>query len=709
MVAYPAYVAMVLCAVCCLCGCTTCSADMPSHLHESPVQFDTAEMADIDGMLDGLWEHDLRFMYDPDGRPLGDRVASEYGGIASKEEYRTYSETIGYALLRNTLQAIRFRREGNAEGEARARKQILAVWHWTETHMRRDRITDVYDVARHSRVSMRELSDRADCLMAWCWYPRLPDGQPGVMYDSDRIRRPANYIGNVEDGENTTVWLDGLDAAPDGELFAIAALRMYAILWPDDAESSQLLADACAMAKALREKCTMVAAGRTYLLASDMSRDICGLNPSYSFPALYDMIGDDLDPEYRSTWQSMKLTAMRAIVGGGRSDLHTPDGTRVAPTAKLPPNWVTFDMVYRFRDHPWCPADSWMGWDGIRTLAMVAVYGLQDPSCEAVLRYLTDNHDHDQDLSPRAFLSKQFQMAGKLLTGYRLDGQPIAATPSLNDLGGLSTETPLGNACYLSYFYAGGDADMTRALLARLKDSYSPWQGTRTIQGHEGTFDASNARNYFSNAWAYFGLAIADGLIEDYFALYHQWAETKGESRPHRTVTAADVAPIQVRETASRDLNANAWWRFEHWPKGNETHPPIAFKGSVSDWYLDGAGCELTQDGLGQFDVVYVDVKGTAGKLRVCLHTPDDPDDQPLFAFEVPAVSAQAYYIPLWRFHRQEYTRDSAKRKWVPRDTGVPFASEHPIEKLQIVALAETPTGRVDFTLNSVRLVCIGK
>jgi hypothetical protein len=475
---------------------------------QRPVAFDPTARAKIDRMLTSVWEHQNRFVTGADGRPYCGADDKDLDSDGNTSEYVTFSEGVGYKLFREVLMGLWARKHGDAAIDDKARAAFERTAAWSAAHLRRDRLKTIYDIEQKKWIPVPP--EKRDSLLAWRWVPSFADREGGIIH-AHKARK---------DG----VWIDGLDAAPDGDFFTIAALRMASLLWPASPASRGWSSWAREMAVDARRKYARQIGGRSHLLGGDEFHKVNGINPSYGFEAIHGMLAD-LDLEGAAVWRETSQTSFENTVRAADATLHRPvkhlgkiEQREVRGSVHLPPNWVSFDGT-TYSDIPWpdLKAKGWyMGWDAVRTLWMKGAFFLATGNPDA-RRYLLDESGTRADLGPRAFLRREFLKNGRLRTCYSIDGSQRHIDERL-----CNQETPFANGNYLGYFYAAGDRKMATALVARLSSAYRNGQEP----ARRGTFEIGGKvekDNYYSDHWAWMGLAMAAGLVEDFFAGYNAW------------------------------------------------------------------------------------------------------------------------------------------------------------------------------------------
>lgn len=486
---------------------------MTDKINFHPIHLDKTTVEALDKMLYEVWLHNNKYMLEVGGRPLAGKDDNDIDGDGNRTEYLTVSETIGYKLFREVLMGIHAIKRRDKRLVNLAAQKFGAVFRWANLNLRRDHIEAVYAIDEKRWISVPE--KKRDSLLAWRWTPTI-DGSRGGIIRSPKFR------------DSDHVWIDGMDGAPDGDLFTIAALYMASMIWTDMPSSMDYRQAATEMARDVRKKYLQKIGDKWHLLAGDEFFHVNGINPSYGFEAIYDILAD-LDPPGKDVWREVKCTSMQAAVVGADSTLHKLDGTRVQGKVGVPPNWLTFDGT-SYKDMPWFDNKDWfMGWDGIRTLWLKAAYYLYNQN-EYARRYLTDHTGTVGDYGPFAFLKREYNRRGLLQLGYGIDGTKSDRT-MLED--GTTFESPCSYGIYLGYFYAAGDEDMTMAMINKLKNAYRAGTIGEEIGPLEGTFSNGaqvEPDNYFSDYWAWFGIAMALGLTQDFFDIYK--ARRTGKNLP---------------------------------------------------------------------------------------------------------------------------------------------------------------------------------
>jgi hypothetical protein len=635
-----------------------------------PVTFTPDQLKQMDKMIAQVWEHNNQYMVDNDGRPYGDKDDLDLDGDANVREYNTYSETVGYKLFREVLVGLRARRSADKATEDKACLIFEKVWKWTDNNMRRNNLSSVYDIENRRWISTP--GKKKDSLLAWRYVPTIEGGRGGIIHSVTSAPRKT-------DG----VWIDGLDGAPDADLFVIAALRLAAILWPGKARQNNYLKAAKEMAAAVREKYVAKIGGENYLLGGDEFYKVNGLNPSYSFEAVYDMLAE-LDPPGRQVWQELKISSLKAAILGADATLHNAEGTKVQGKVNVPPNWLTYNGD-RFGDMPWFDfRDYIMGWDGARTLWLKAAYFLYNRNPLA-LKYLTDNTGTSHDYGPFAFLKKEYRTHGYIQAGFGLDGAESDPQMAKEKLG---LEAPFTNGIYLGYFYAAGDKEMASALLKRLSTAYQP-TGTFEIHGKV------EQDNYFSDHWAWFGLAMANGLVTDAFSLYKEWRvanclpPVEAENMSIETLSAAAAKADQAMNLAAaggRPLKTSEFWTFDGCQKNQKA---IVCRGAAKGWYLGGSGTMLPN--IGPFTGMLVNVEGSAGRIKLELSA----NNGKTYTYETLAISGENLYVPF----------DSFRQEINFQPTGEAFDRSVGAAKLQVIAIGTSETSPINFTVKEISLI----
>lgn len=483
------------------------------------------------------------------------------------------------------------------------------------------------------------------------------------------------FLLNVID-QAEKLWVDGLDSAPDADLFAVAALRVAAILWRDRPENKVFLAAAREMTIDMRKKYLAQIGDGHYLLGGDEFYKINGLNPSYSFEAVYDMLAE-LDPEGRAIWLDAKRTSMQTAILGADATLHRKNGTAVIGSSNLPPNWLTYDLG-RYTDMQWFNFRDWfMGWDGARTLWMKSAYYLynQNPIAK---KYLTDSTGTVGDFGPAAFLRNEYRAKKMISSGFGIDG-----TQSSQEIMAerLTQPSPFTNGIYLGYFYGAGDQEMTLAMIQTLSSDYQAGNGTFKI------FGRVYQDNYFSDHWAWFGLAMAGGMMEDYFSLYKADRENRGlPATEPENMALSEFSGTAATRLTKKTLNLSAWWAFDGCQKTAKS--ALACQGTTNNWYLGGGGGMVS--GSASYSGVYINVSGTNGKVKIELYGRDGK----LYIYELLAISAGNLYVPFGRFREQVNNQPA----------GQAFKPEIGVEKAQVIAIGESAVSPIDFTLTEFGL-----
>ncbi len=657
-----------------------------SKKNPPPVKLTDDELKLLESMVLGVFEHQNQVMMSPDGRPYGDKDDKDLDGDKNTSEHQTVSETVGYKLIMADLIAARARKTGNSALEEKIRPLFAKVWQWTNSNMVRKNVPQVYDTEKWLRTYLIQKGikkpgeiktnwvpmpgTKKNSLPAWRWLDDVAEGRGGIIHSVSSAPRKS-------DG----VWVDGLDSAPDADLFIIAALRIAAILWPEDSEKYGYYSSAQEMTKDAREKYAVKIGGEWHLVGGDEYYKCNGMNPSYFFEAVCD-ICSELDPAGREIWQELKFTGMKDTINAANATLHKGDGTKVVGSVHVPQNWFTYDG-FQYADMPWFDAIDWMqGWEG-RTPWMKGAYYLYNRNSVAK-RFLSDSTGTAKDFGPHAFYVKEFTDNKFIQMGFGMDGTKNDPTMVSQNL---DKESPFGNGIYLGYFYAGGDENMTRAMIGKLKDAYQPEIGTFKI------FGRVENENYFSDWWGAAGAAMADGMVEDFFGVYKVWRvknglpEVEKEDFTADDITAAGFSVENIKGKAL-DLSSNSYWVFDgckRMPEGL-----INCNGNAVSWYLGGSGTNLPA--ISPYTGIFISADGKAGKIKVEL---SGGKDQKKYTNETAAVSAENKYIPFENFNEEI--------GYQPK--GPAFNKETGASKLQVIAIGTSENGPINFTLKNITLV----
>ncbi|MBN1283411.1 MAG: hypothetical protein JXA24_06545 [Proteobacteria bacterium] len=649
-----------------------------------PVTWKRTELDEMDCMLREAWEHNALHMNEVSGRPLAHADGDDLDGDGNRGERITVSETVGYKLFMELLMATMARTSGDAELETRAMENFDRAWGWAERNMQRSALASAYDPVAGALVPIPE--GKRDSLLAWRYVPGA-----GVIH----------HAKNRSDG----IFIDGLDGAPDGDLFTAASLRLAAVLWP---ERQDYLAAAEDIAVDIRAKYVAEIGGEPYLLGGDEFVRISGINPSYSFEAVYDMMGE-LDPSHAADWQRLKQSSMKAAVAGADSTLsaggpYMSNGRtigfrarRIEGSSNMPPNWLTYDGS-GFGDNEWFDPIDWIsGWDGLRTLWMKAAYFLYDGN-EAARRYLQDDAGTKEDFGPYGFLKNHLLKHGRLPAGFGIDGS--SSGPELSVMN-LTEPNAFSLGIYLGFFYAAGDIEAASRMLGGLVDSYHTQQVPGPIGIGEGTFAEVRTEgdlDYFGDCWAWFGMAMARGAVEDLFGLYREW-------RAENVMPPASPAPLlpsyfEVKPggmefARGMDLMKSNMWISAFDGCSRKLFGGYACEGRAKEWYLGGVGIGLGRNpawGIErEYDGLFIDAPGAQGRVKIELHT-----DRRIYVHEASASNAASMYVPFTAF-REEIDYAPKGRSFDPKVDRV--------GKIQVIGLGATADGEVEFVLKEIRAV----
>lgn len=642
------------------------------------------EARTMNKMISEVWENNNRYKTEPSGRPLADLDIDDLDRDGDRSERLTYSETVGYKLFMEVLMAAKARKNGDKSMEDMAKANFSKVWDWAQKNLRRDSIARTYDPILDTYKEVPER--KKDSLLAWRYIPGA-----GVM----------SHPGLSPDG----IHVDGLDAATDGDLFTVAALRLAAVMWPED---SGYLESAKEMAADIHAKYVVNIEGEPYLLAGDEFSQISGINPSYSFEAIYDMLAE-LDPKNAEDWVRIKGTSMKAAIVGADSDLMAGGAARfggskydfemrpVRGTSNMPPNWLSYDGD-KFRNNAWFDANDWIcGWDGLRTLWMKASYFLYDGN-EAARRYLTDSTGGKSDFGPYGFLKSHFDRNGKLPSGFGIDGSHVGKELSAQNL---TEPTAFSLGIYLGYFYAAGDKRIARHMLDSLASIYNPKSSGGEIKIGEGTFskvDSKESMDYFGDYWAWFGLAMASGVLETAFDMYKEWRVQNGLQRVVPAVFNADYFKSKTEPRVfkfSKSLASNNEWLSPFDGCSNRLLGGYSCRGRAKNWYVGGIGIGiLSEDRYAlskKYDGIFIDAEGKSGIIKIEIFSL-----QGKYTYEVPASNASKLYVPFGSF-REEVNHTPSGEHFLKR--------ERYIKKIQVIGIGDRSDGPVDFVLKDISVV----
>lgn len=170
------------------------------------------------------YAHYIATMVKSDGRPVAD------------DNY-TFSETSSYVMLR----AI----------QMNDKKTFDRVWSWTQDNLLRSNIKSVFFANSHKNRSSDwrqdpDTKDRSADLLAW-------------RYDPVKKIQVWDWTRQDQDKQ----WVDGFDAAPDGDLLVAHSLRLAAQKWNPGDQHSTYLKAAKKIASALWENCMLEVATDT--------------------------------------------------------------------------------------------------------------------------------------------------------------------------------------------------------------------------------------------------------------------------------------------------------------------------------------------------------------------------------------------------------------------------------------------------------------
>lgn len=651
------------------------------------VNWAQSELDRINSMMVESWEHNNLYMTEDSGRPLAEPDTTDIDEDGNTDERLTVSETVGYKLFMEVLMAAKARSSSNGQIERAAHQNFERVWRWAKKNLQRRAIEPF--AGKNPRLPEIPENKR-DALLAWRYAPGT-----GVIYYKEK-RADGVYVG-------------GLDGAPDGDLFTVAALRFAAMLWPERMEYLDAAKD---MAKDIYAKYVVDIEGEPYLLAGDGFGEIHGINPSYSFEAIYDMM-EELDPPHAAEWQRIKRTSMKAAIAGADSTLMAggslnPSGKvvhfesrQISGSSNMPPNWLTFNGQ-KFQDNEWFDSIDWIcGWDGLRTLWMKAAYFLYDGN-ETARHYLQDKTGTKKDFGPYGFLRNYFSKNGRFPSGFGMDGSstgPELLAQNLVD------PNPFSLGIYLGYFYAAGDKDLASKMLEGLANFYHPKKGSGEIPVGEGTFArVRNKRelNYFGDYWAWFGLAMASGSVEDVFGRYKDWRAKNGL----RATILAPIEPAYFEEAKvpatfknGQKLSGLSDWISPFDGCKKRILGGYLCRGKARDWYLGGVGFGINS-GLesrisGDYKGILLDVDGRQGRVKVELHVVSHPQDA-TYIYQTLASNASPVYIPFDEF-REEIGHQPNGKKF-KRENGI-------IYKIQLIGLGTESDSYVDFAIKNVQLI----
>ena len=128
---------------------------LPQPLHDT----------NIKRMLSESWnQYKLNFI-EKDGRPIGWDDKEDIDGDGNLTETQTYSETVGFVLLRAVL--------------ADDRETFDRVWRWAEKNLQRKNIGQVYNWNTQSWQNLDPA--KKDALMAWRYLPTVKGRHGGII------------------------------------------------------------------------------------------------------------------------------------------------------------------------------------------------------------------------------------------------------------------------------------------------------------------------------------------------------------------------------------------------------------------------------------------------------------------------------------------------------------------------------------------------
>lgn len=413
------------------------------------------------------------------------------------------------------------------------RASFDALWHFTQTRLQHAGITQVAvaEAGAPNRLQMVAPSSAglaSDHLFAWRWHPTVLTTATGWQYDGvivDR-ERPAN------DG-----WQSATDADADIALALIWAERVFGSV-PYDA-SRRYLEQARLILADLWDRATFEADGRRYLAGWPGGRCVA---PGYLAPASYRIFAQ-VDPEH--DWLALTASTYDLIARlPGLASLPA-GGAAARPRPNLPPTWVAIRPDGGLSLCPDKPDAGISGSDAFRLLFRVALDArlFDAEQARSYLRAGSAAGPHD---FLRAWLDGRstavidgYSVAGKIPSAFTLDGRPLSDEPVYGGAGGSAHRANSGQyGAYLAFFTEAGDPEARDKVLAPLlgqesdplpSEGYATNHVFRVAADGDGwlradgsgcywtVFDHSDwdsQYDYYSNTWAWFGLAYYGGLFD---------------------------------------------------------------------------------------------------------------------------------------------------------------------------------------------------
>ncbi len=235
-------------------------------------------------------------------------------------------------------------------------------------------------------------------------------------------------------------------------------------------------------------------------------------------------------------------------------------------------------------------------------------------------------------------------------------------------------------------------------MLEGLTARYHPKSGKGAVAIGEGTFakvGTAAELDYFGDYWAWFGMAMAAGMVEEAFARYQRWRTENGMAATVVMPCNPDALKAErVKPVFKRTLNLmqqNEW--ISPFDRCSWNHDGYLCKGRAKDWYVGGVGIGIGGSNAWgmerRYDGIFVDVDGLQGRVKLELHT-----SHGLFTFETPAAGARELFVPFTEF-RKEIDHQPKGKPFDPKKMQV--------GKFQVIALGATADGPVDFRINRIR------
>jgi len=292
---------------------------------------------------------------------------------------------------------------------------------------------------------------RQDHLFSWKW-GKQSDGRYGIFTN--------------EGGQNT---------ASDADSDIALALTMAAARWQDQT----YLNEAKNIISSIWQQEVVMADGVPYLASNNLEKDSARgalINPSYFSPYAYRVFAK-LDPQH--DWMKLvdsSYDVLEKTTSGKLNKDHS---------AGLPPDWVMLNRQTGELSAPSGDAASLTtnyGYDAMRTPWRVA------------LDYQWNNDQRALTLLQKMeFLSRQWQESGKLAAIYSHDGKTIS-----------SDEPPEIYGTSIGFFMYVHPDQAQKIYDTKLKSLYNA-----------DTNNWSQSMNYYSDNWAWFGIALYTDQLEN--------------------------------------------------------------------------------------------------------------------------------------------------------------------------------------------------